>query len=188
MMSGLMLSLVYHFLRFFIKEWDSTLILTGIICFVLFFLGLWEISLFIGFIYASIAFFLFLRIRRRVTKEFLSLLFVLFFSVSLAGNFVSILILLTNEVSPRLRNPTYSEACRFMVFDQTDKHGYSEKFNCVNFTFMTISNASNFGFFCYPMLNGPDHMIVVFNTIDKGEVFFEPQSDLELFFEGELKL
>lgn len=79
-----------------------------------------------------------------------------------------------------MRDPTYSEALRFMWMDQTDKHRYMENYTCLNFAADFKENALEAGYKCgFVYLKFPEgaHALVCFNTTDKGIVFIEPQFD-----------
>lgn len=79
-----------------------------------------------------------------------------------------------------MRDPTYSEALRFMWMDQTDKHMYMENYTCLNFAADFKGNALEAGYKCgFVYLKFPEgaHALVCFNTTDRGIVFIEPQFD-----------
>ena len=80
-----------------------------------------------------------------------------------------------------VRDPTYSEARKFIRHDKTDRQRYiPEKFECVDFVAMIKKNAFEAGYKCfYVAINFPEagHAIVAFNTTDKGLIFIEPQGD-----------
>ena len=80
-----------------------------------------------------------------------------------------------------LHDPTYSEVISFITSDKTDKKQYSEHFTCINFAQEVNNNAEARGIRCgvvFVNLSGGDgHALVAFNTMDRGLVFFEPQSD-----------
>lgn len=86
-----------------------------------------------------------------------------------------------------MHNPTYEEMKTFIQIDNTDRNEYKEDFNCVQFSRYTKQNASTYGIMCHLVsidfncswIYNIKHMIVCFNTTDRGIVFIEPQHDEE---------
>lgn len=81
-----------------------------------------------------------------------------------------------------LHDPTYFELVSFMTSDKTDKKPYDESsFTCINYAQEVNNNAEEKGIRCgYVRVNlsgGVGHALVVFNTTDRGMVYYEPQSD-----------
>lgn len=80
-----------------------------------------------------------------------------------------------------LRDPTYAEVIAFLREDRTDENEYDENtYDCANFTRDVSSYAEQKGFrSAAVIIDFPDrgHIIIAFNTIDEGQVYFEPQSD-----------
>jgi len=79
-----------------------------------------------------------------------------------------------------LRDPRYEEALRFVLLDQTDKNQYDQIYNCACFASDFVDSSAKTGYRCgYVTIEFPDsgHAIVCFDTLDKGLVFIEPQSD-----------
>lgn len=82
-----------------------------------------------------------------------------------------------------LHDPTYNEIVSFIAQDKTDEEEYIEDvFDCEQFSQQVNTNAENIGIRCaYVVIyfNGTDagHGIVGFNTVDRGMVYVEPQSD-----------
>jgi hypothetical protein len=80
-----------------------------------------------------------------------------------------------------LRDPTYAEVVEFIASDQTDKNIYASDYVCVNFAADLKSNAFYAGFRAGCVyLQFPEryhHGIVCFNTVDRGLIFVEPQTD-----------
>lgn len=84
-----------------------------------------------------------------------------------------------------LRDPTYAQAVAFIGEDRTNENEYIEDtygvYVCSHFARDVCNNAEEQGLRCafvelrYP--DGTGHVIVAFNTIDEGLVYFEPQSD-----------
>jgi hypothetical protein len=80
---------------------------------------------------------------------------------------------------------SYNEVVTFLVSDQTDKAEYSAKdFDCTSFSNMVRNNATEKGIKCGLVsfdLVSPQktigHVIVVFETTDRGTVYFDPQTD-----------
>jgi hypothetical protein len=82
-----------------------------------------------------------------------------------------------------LHDPTYNEVANFIASDTTDEIPYdSETFDCEHFSQLVNNNSENQGMRCaYVILYFYDtntgHAIVGFNTVDRGMVYVEPQSD-----------
>ena len=95
-------------------------------------------------------------------------------------------------------NPTYFEMISFLNQDNTNNLVYSDDFTCENFSITMINNARNKGIIAeyveiyqteqeYYTLDEwenatASHVIVCFNTSDKGLYFVEPQSDDKISF------
>lgn len=92
------------------------------------------------------------------------------------------------------KKPSYNQMITFIHTDRTDTHQYSDTFTCVQFSNTLIDHAHQCGYQAYGVsiyptpietynlgINlsniPPSHMIVCFNTSDKGLYFVEPQSD-----------
>ncbi len=83
-----------------------------------------------------------------------------------------------------LRDPTYKEAVTFLRKDRTDKNEFVEDtygvYVCSHFARDVCNNAEEAGLRCafveIRYLEG-GHSIIAFNTVDKGLLYFEPQSD-----------
>jgi hypothetical protein len=84
-----------------------------------------------------------------------------------------------------LRDPTYDEVIEFLARDKTDRNTYIEEnfqYVCIDYAIDVCSNAQKQHLDCHVVelvfkeAEGA-HVIVAFNTIDKGWVFFEPQDD-----------
>lgn len=80
-----------------------------------------------------------------------------------------------------IRDPTYSEMLNFIASDQTDKNTYDEyTYYCYHFCNDVLTNAFSQGLkggFVYIEFTEGAHAAVCFDTVDKGLVFVEPQSD-----------
>jgi hypothetical protein len=83
-----------------------------------------------------------------------------------------------------LKDPTYQEALAFMSQDRTDENEYVlgtyGVYVCSHFSRDVCNNAEAEGLRCaYVELRYSDggHVIVAFNTVDRGIIYFEPQSD-----------
>jgi len=80
-----------------------------------------------------------------------------------------------------VRDPTYSEAMKFISKDRTDLNTYDQdEYNCFHFTATVKSNSFDAGYRCFLVyIRFPDsaHAIVAFNTTDRGVTFIEPQDD-----------
>ncbi len=81
-----------------------------------------------------------------------------------------------------IKDPTYNQMLNFVREDATDKNKYIvDKYECRHFATDICNNAESKGIRCaYVLLAFPDgtgHAIIAFNTIDKGLIYIEPQSD-----------
>lgn len=80
-----------------------------------------------------------------------------------------------------IRDPTYAEVKAFISTDSTDKMVYQTNvFTCADFSYSLRSNAYENEYRCFGVyieLEAGAHMIVGFNTTDRGMVFIEPQND-----------
>jgi len=80
-----------------------------------------------------------------------------------------------------LRDPTYAEALAFLSQDKTDENEYNEdSYVCSHFARDVGNNAEQEGLRCALVelrYSGLGHTIIAFDTIDRGLVYFEPQSD-----------
>ena len=79
-----------------------------------------------------------------------------------------------------VRDPTYSEMKKFLHEDWTDKMIYNGTYRCGEFSHTLRDNAFKLGyrsFGVYLLLEDGAHMIVAFNTTDRGMIFIEPQRD-----------
>jgi hypothetical protein len=71
----------------------------------------------------------------------------------------------------------------FIARDTTDENLYTENYTCINFTADVIRNAEAENIRCafvYLEFENGAHAIVAFNTIDRGLIYIEPQSDAEV--------
>ena len=80
-----------------------------------------------------------------------------------------------------IKDPAYKQLMSFIKEDKTDKEQYIEdEYVCENFAMDVCNNAEKEGIRCaYVIIHYPEggHTIVAFNTIDKGLIYIEPQSD-----------
>ncbi len=80
-----------------------------------------------------------------------------------------------------LHNPTYKEVLEFLAHDPTDSNPLiSGEYTCVSFAAEVNNNAEANGIrAAYARLSSKEwaHVVVAFETVDKGLVFIEPQSD-----------
>jgi hypothetical protein len=80
-----------------------------------------------------------------------------------------------------LRDPTYRQALDFLKKDKTDSREYIENtYVCSHFARDVCNNAEEAGLRCASVeLRFPEggHAIIAFDTIDRGLVYFESQSD-----------
>jgi hypothetical protein len=80
-------------------------------------------------------------------------------------------------------DPTYAEMEDFIARDKTDENTYTENYTCVNFAADVVNNAKAENLRCafvYLRFPGGAHSVVAFNTIDRGLIFIEPQTDEEM--------
>ncbi len=82
-------------------------------------------------------------------------------------------------------NPTYKQVKDFIAKDETDKNEYIEnEYTCFDFSADVNNNAEKEGIRCGMVLirfkSGEGHALVVFETVDKGLIFIEPQDDKEV--------
>lgn len=80
-------------------------------------------------------------------------------------------------------NPTYNEVALFIARDKTDEIPFDfETFDCENYALEVNNNAEEIGIRCAVVVmyfEGTDvgHAIVGFETVDRGMVYVEPQTD-----------
>ena len=90
------------------------------------------------------------------------------------------------EVGTRveLSNPTYKELIEFLAGDKTDSNPFiSGEYACFDFAAELNNNAEANGIrAAYVRIRSEEwaHAVVAFETVDKGLVFIEPQSDMEV--------
>ncbi len=82
------------------------------------------------------------------------------------------------------RNPTFAEAVQFLKEDHTDLMKYDlDSYNCRDFSADVLRNADAQGLraaFISIRLNQGSHAAIGFETVDRGLVYFEPQTDKEV--------
>jgi len=80
-----------------------------------------------------------------------------------------------------LNKQTFDKVVDFIKSDDTNKIPYGDGFNCMDATFRVYLNARWKGIASAPIVlqytDGTGHMVIGFSTIDKRDVFFEPQTD-----------
>lgn len=80
-----------------------------------------------------------------------------------------------------IRDPTYVEMIGFIASDKTELHQYNAvSYNCFHFCRDFLDNAFASGFkagFVYVEFPDGAHGMICFDTVDKGLVYVEPQSD-----------
>ena len=91
-------------------------------------------------------------------------------------------IVLPPEMHPE--EQTYKQIMDFIQSDDTNTILYGDGFNCVDATFRIWRNAYWKGIVAYPIViqynESPGHMVIGFPTNDKGDIFIEPLSDLQI--------
>ena len=84
----------------------------------------------------------------------------------------------------KLRNPTYKEMREFLTRDKTDSNSFiSGEYVCSDFAAQLNNNAEANGIrAAYVRIRSEKwgHAVVAFETVDRGLVFIEPQSDTGL--------
>jgi hypothetical protein len=81
-----------------------------------------------------------------------------------------------------IKDPTWAQVLDFLAKDKTDEKTYDlPTYVCSHFSEDVCNNAEAAGIRCAIVelryVSEQGHMIVAFNTIDRGLVYFEPQSD-----------
>lgn len=83
-----------------------------------------------------------------------------------------------------LRNPTFEEMKKFILNDPTNHHEYIlNKYECRHFATDVDNNAKAAGWRCgFALLcyEKGQHAVVAFNTIDRGIIYIEPQTDVAI--------
>ncbi len=83
-----------------------------------------------------------------------------------------------------IRDPTYTEMKAFIASDLTDLNTYNiNTYNCYDYTRDVCNNAFSHGFRAgsvYIEFAQRAHGLVCFDTVDRGLVFIEPQTDDEV--------
>jgi hypothetical protein len=81
-------------------------------------------------------------------------------------------------------NQTYDQVINFIRSDDTNTIPYEFGFNCVDAAFRIWRNATWHGIVAAPIAiqytDSPGHMVIGFPTNDKGDIFIEPQNDLQI--------
>ncbi|MEN8615400.1 hypothetical protein ABFB09_09060 [Dehalogenimonas sp. THU2] len=90
------------------------------------------------------------------------------------------------NVGQTIESRTYADLARFLENDKTNEAKYGVGvFDCKEYALFTWAHAIQVGFNAVPVivkLDAPyNHMILAFETSDRGIVFVEPQSDNEVF-------
>jgi hypothetical protein len=79
---------------------------------------------------------------------------------------------------------TFDNVLSFVRSDDTNTIPYREEFNCENSVLRVWQNAKWHGLISYPVAilydKPPGHMVILFPTIDQGDVFFETQNDSQI--------
>jgi len=82
-----------------------------------------------------------------------------------------------------MHDPSYSEVAAFISYDKTDEIEFDfDTFDCEDYSMLVNNNAEEQGIRCALVVmyfDGTDtgHAIVGFDTIDRGMVYVEPQTD-----------
>ena len=81
-------------------------------------------------------------------------------------------------------NQTYEQVIDFVKSDDTDEIAYGFGFNCVDAAFRMWRKATWDGIVAVPVAiqytSPSGHMVIGFPTNDKGDIFIDPQSDLQI--------
>ncbi|MHB8104858.1 MAG: hypothetical protein ACYDG5_04885 [Dehalococcoidales bacterium] len=98
--------------------------------------------------------------------------------IVLSGNITS------DNQTITLRNPTFEEMRQFILKDPTNRKQFvANVFECRHFATEVDNNAKadgwrcGFALLCYAQ---GQHAVVAFNTVDRGLVFIEPQTDVAI--------
>jgi hypothetical protein len=81
-----------------------------------------------------------------------------------------------------IKDPTWAEVIAFLAKDKTNEKTYVDpSYVCAHFSRDVCNNAEAAGIRCAVVelrfVSEQGHLIVAFNTLDRGLVYFEPQSD-----------
>jgi hypothetical protein len=83
-----------------------------------------------------------------------------------------------------LKDQTYEQVINFIESDDTNTIPYEFGFNCVDAAFRLWRNATWNGIGAFLIAiqytDSPGHMVIAFPTNNKGDIFIEPLSDLEI--------
>jgi hypothetical protein len=90
-----------------------------------------------------------------------------------------------------IMNPTYEEVVTFLKEDKTDELKWTTEHDCTQFAHKTIRNAKQKGIYGCIVTIDMDvpkgnyeysgHDIIAFHTVDAGIVYFEPQTDKQVY-------
>lgn len=86
-----------------------------------------------------------------------------------------------------VRKPTYEEVVEFLENDETERTEWTRNHDCTQFAHQIIRNAMEQNIYgCvvnidYDKRNGMGHDIIVFDTVDLGIQYFEPQTDENVY-------
>ena len=84
---------------------------------------------------------------------------------------------------PETTHQTFDDVASFIETDNTSVEDYGEGMNCVDFAFAMARKAQWQGLspeiVKIDLIEGESHVMLMFNTSDKGLVFIEPQTDKE---------
>jgi hypothetical protein len=90
----------------------------------------------------------------------------------------------SNNQTITLENPTFEEMRNFIIKDTTSRKQFIlNKYECRHFATEVDNNAKiagwrcGFALLCYTQ---GQHAVVAFNTIDRGLIFIEPQTDVAI--------
>lgn len=96
-------------------------------------------------------------------------------NTGLSGNVTS------NNQTITLKNPTFEEMKGFILKDSTSRKAFVlNKYECRNFATEVDNNAEAAGWRCaFALLcyKQGQHAVVAFDTVDRGLIFIEPQTD-----------
>jgi hypothetical protein len=92
---------------------------------------------------------------------------------------------MTADLIAAVEDKSYSEVMAFINTDDTDKSEFGPGNNCVDYSVTLWRRSYWQGIQAYLMVirfeDLPHHMIVGFNTTDRGWIFIEPQSDKQVY-------
>ena len=101
--------------------------------------------------------------------------------LSVASDNVSVVTAVSDNQTFILRNPTFQELKDFILGDPISRNTFVlNQYECRHFATDVVNDAVANGLMCGFVLicyNQGQHAVVAFNTIDRGLIYIEPQTD-----------